>query len=305
MKRSTTLRRLRVLPILLRSGLLLAGLLPAFTGDLVAQEAADLKTNRPTAEEILAEAAKRQGGGEISKNPTSFEAQFETDYYDENKGKIYFQVHRRFKTPCYLWTRKNRENKPASTLVYNGEDGWRIDPDGRLVVYTDKPSTFKTDMKNLEQDVRVTRQMLKFFFIANLGPEIRGLKRLSDGTVPMEGDKAFVLEGKTSGLVGGERETTVYLKIYVDPTTYQVRAVKMRDLSRGGKLRTFVFKLYFKNEQGILIPLQIFLYKENDTRPEMKLFIKTEGRGKDGKEIVPMIWFNRSFDPKLFRIPDE
>jgi hypothetical protein len=264
-------------------------------------------TLRPTAKEILIKAAKVQGGGKFAAKLNNFRAEFTSEYIKPNKGKVYYEVDRIFKFPSYLWTKKKHEvHKKPSIEAYDGEEGWIRTADGKLTVYTDKPSTYQTDMENLENDARLTKQMFRYFFIANLRNEIHDLTRLPDQPIPRMKKRisVFVLEGKATGWIGEDK--TVRLKIFVDPKESLVRAVQMDDLSQERPRRIFLFDVYAKNRQGVLVPTNIKMFTGNEPNPEMKLTIHYKEEEKEGeKKVYPLIDFNLDLDMDLFEIPEE
>ena len=277
------------------------------TGSLKERVKTAPKTLRHSAEEILSKAAEVQGGKEIAAHLKNFKAKFESTYFDPEKARVIYDVTRVFMFPSYIWTeKKHGMNKKPSIQGFDGQDGWIIMPNGKLVVYTDKPATFKTDMENLERDARLTKEMFRYFFIANLRDQVKELSRKSDKPVPRSNkiDPAFVIEGKTTGWI--DKNKTVRLKIYVDQKTYQVKAVQMDDLG-SSRRRLFLFDLYHKNRQGVLVPVSVKMFSGNDPEPEISIDMDfAKGKDKEGKDILyPLIDFNLDIDFKLFAIPDE
>jgi len=275
-------------PRIRMQGLLLAGWL--------ALGLVNVSEAQSSAEEILKKAAKVQGGHQIAGKLKNFHARFET-VYDGEKGKTSFSVERIFQFPELIWTKKWHDQTPITYEIYNGEDGWFVDDKGDKTVYTEDPASFKTDIENLEDDARLTGQMFKYFFIANLSAEITPLEKLDEGTVPIcsgssmqnKGGPALVVAGKTRAWIGGAEDTTVRLKIYIDPKNYLVKAVRMRDLTSDRK-RLFLFDYYklpskeefLRNEQGILVPTYVEMYSGDNPKYEMRISI-TGKSGKDGK----------------------
>ncbi|MFH2002459.1 MAG: hypothetical protein ABIK28_22490 [Planctomycetota bacterium] len=285
-------------------GALMAWFQPAWAAPEDPAQAAEAVTRDLTAQEILDKAGTVQGGGEIARNLRSFSADFETEYYKEDEGQVYYQVKRLFQYPCVLWTEKKHETQAKPTWeVYNGEDGWFIDAEKKVTVYTDKPSTYETDIENLEEDVRVTRELFRYFFIAKLSRELNDMERLSDEPVFKGNPPVHVVAGKTTTYAGGEEEKTVYLKIYIDPKESLVVAVRMKNLDAQLQDRLFIFEKHLKNRQGVLVPTLIKMYGEEEKKPEMKIFINSE-KGDDDK-FYPMIDFNIKIDPKLVNLPEK
>lgn len=267
--------------------------------------AAQEEKKDPTAEEILQKAAEKQGGLKIAKKFNNFKADFETQFYREDKGQVYYQVKRIYQFPDLLWTEKKHETQKKPTReIFNGEDAWFVEPEGEIVVYTDNPSSFKTDLENIEEDVRVTRELFRNFFIANLRSEINDLKRVKDAPIYAGGKPLFVVEGKLPSRVESEQVKTVYVKIYVDPETFEVRGVRMIDLS-GGARRLFVFEDYMENRQKVMVPIRIKMHNEpvKEKKPDMTIFLNCK-EGEEG-EVYPLIDFNVDIDPDLFNLPDE
>ena len=264
----------------------------------------------PTAEEILEQAAKAQGGARITGDLKSFYAEFETNYFKKDEGKVYYQVKRIFKFPCLMWTEKKHDIQDGPSYeVYNGEDSWFVTPEGKMVVYTDKPSTFKTDIENLEKDMRLTKQMFRYFFIANLAEEIKALKRLANEPLPFsrKKDTVFLLEGRTTGWIGGDHEIAVYLKIYIEPEQRTVLAVRMTDPNKTENTRLFLFDEYLRNKQGVLVPVRVKMYPGDAVKPEMTVYMNCRPvEDESGKEtVIPVIEFNMPVDAALFNLPEE
>lgn len=257
-----------------------------------------------TAQEILSRAAKKQGGEEIAKNFKSFSADFETWYNHPDKGEVYFQVKRIFVFPCLIWTEKRHETQSKPTWeIYNGEDGWFVDEENETTIYTDKPSSYKTDIENLEEDVRVTRELFHNFFIANLRNEISDLERLSDKPFRPGGKPVHLVTGRRSTRYEGEREKTVYLNIFVDPEQDLVLAVRMIGLDERRVSRLFVFEKFLENKQGVIVPTRIVILRNDEPEPEMKIYINCEKDEND--KIRPLLEFNVEHDPAIFMLPEE
>lgn len=257
-----------------------------------------------TADRLLDKAAEVQGGKEIATKFRNFSADFETEYYNKEKGQVYYQVKRIFQPPHLLWTEKKHDSQANPTReVYNGLDGWFIDAEGNAVVYTDKPSTFETDIANLEEDVRITHELFKYFFIARLAKELNDKERLGDAPVFKGNSACHVISGKTMTYVSGDEQETVYIKIYIDPKSHYVSAVRLFDLDSRTQDKLFVFEKHLRNRQDVLVPTRIKMYGKDEDKPEMKIFINTE-LGEDDT-LYPLIDFNTKLDPTLFNVPGE
>ena len=118
---------------------------------------------------ILEEAAVLQGGDEIQADLKNFRAAFNLELFDPDEGRGNFYVERFFAyrdDSGIMWTKRRRDDPraPCSVTVYNGEEAWRIGEKGRVQIFTDRPSQYKTDLENLLDDVRLTAQMFRFFF---------------------------------------------------------------------------------------------------------------------------------------------
>ncbi|MHC4945297.1 MAG: hypothetical protein ACYTG7_19955 [Planctomycetota bacterium] len=305
MKSTGLMQRLRFSRLLVLTGMFAAcGLIDLSTAAAQDQSAPPVEEKATlSAEEILARTGKKQGGEEIAKNFRSFWADFETWYNHPDRGEVYFQVKRIFQFPDMLWTEKRHETQDNPTWeVFDGTDGWFIDAEGNVKVYTDSPSSYKTDMENLEQDVRITRELFNNFFIANLRGDLNDLERLSDKPLSKGKTPMYVVAGKRSTRIRDEKERTAYLKIFVDPDEFIVKAVEMIDLQNRDQSRRFLFEAFLRTRQGVLIPTRVLLQQEDEKEPEMKIYINCE-RGKDQK-IYPTIKFNITVKPELFQIPE-
>jgi len=257
--------------------------------------------------EILSKAAAKQGGEEIVADLKNFRAFFNLEVFDAERGKGNFKVERLFDnsgSTGRMWTKKKHDDKksPYSTLVHDGEEAWRIGQDNEVVIFTDKPDAYKTDLKNLEDDLRLTRQMFRFFFVRTLLGELDELALVGESLVGNR--EVYRLEAKTSAWLGDENETLVYLVIHVDKKDYTVNEVELIDLSIAERRRLFVFSKYARNTQGVLVPGNVKIFTESLERPYMQIGIEiTTKETSTGKKRIPKIEFNITVEKELFTIP--
>lgn len=276
-----------------------------------AQEETPAETPPSKAEaiDILSKAAAKQSGEEIVVDLKNFKAFFNLEVFDADRGKGNFKVERLFDNGVptgRMWTKKKHDGKksPYSTLVHDGEEAWRIGEDGEVVIFTDKPDAYKTDLKNLEDDLRLTRQMFGFFFVRTLLEELDELSLVGESEVG--GRDVYRLEGKTSAWLGDENPTLVYLVIHVDKKNFTVNEVELIDLSIAERRRLFVFSRYARNNQGVLVPGNVKIFRDSAERPYMAIALMTETKETStGKKHIPKIWFNTTVEKELFTIPPQ
>jgi|GEM_PF-2720712 len=273
--------------------------------------------------EILNEAAEVQGGAQILESLESFRASFKLEVFDPDSGRGNFEVERLFAyrdDEGIMWTRKKVDDAqaPYTELVYNGLDAWRIDAEGKVTVFTDRPSTFKTDINNIERDVRLTAQLFRFFFVRNLIGWAQNLRHLGEREI--EGRTCAMIHGEARAWLGDREETRVRLEIAVDAETHVISQVKLRELipaeevqgllGDGGQRRTFRFERYYRNSQNVLIPCRVKIYGRDESRHEMQLGLNStvrEVEGPDGRKVRkrrPRITFNVTILEKMFTIPE-
>lgn len=264
--------------------------------------------------EILQKAAAAQGGKEIQAGLRNFHAHFTLEVHDPEKGQINLEVERIFDFSGewgMLWTQKRHSGSkaPFSATVFNSEDAWRIGDKGKVTVFTDRPSVYKTDIRNIEDDTRLTAQLFRFFFLGALASEVSALHCKSDKTV--DGESCHIVEGRIKAWLGGEGQTLVLLTMAVDKKSSLVRKVTIHDLARGGERRTFRFSRYIKNSQGVLIPGNIKIYGKDSTRHEMQIGLqvdfveKKSAAGKTSRKAVPRMEFNVKVPAHYFKLPEE
>lgn len=257
--------------------------------------------------EILTKAAAKQGGEEIVADLKNFRAFFNLVVFDEERGRGNFKVERLFDnsgSTGRMWTKKKHDDKnsPYSTLVHDGEEAWRIGQDEEVAIFTDKPDAYKTDLKNLEDDLHLTRQMFRFFFVRTLLGELDELSFVGESLV--RGRDVYRLEAKTSAWLGDENETLVYLVIHVDKKDYTVNEVELIDLSIADRRRTFVFTRYARNAKGVLVPGNVKIFGRSTEQWIMQIAIEApKVETKTGTKRIPRIDFNVTVDEKLFSIP--
>ncbi len=284
----------------------------------VDSEARTDESDQSAALKVLEQVAENQGGARIARNLRNFRASFKLELFDPEKGRGNFEIERVFAfegDSGIIWTRKRLSaEKKTTTLVHNGTDAWRVGKKGELTIFTDKPSLFKTDITNLEDDIRLTGQLLRFFFVSTLIDKVKELEltgERSEGGVP----KA-VLEGRTTAWLGevapgGEvaLESPVLLTITVDRKKNIIDEVKLIDLSRDGLTRIFRFTKYFRNPQGILVPGNIKVFNKKEGPHEMQIGFDVEilekenAEGKRVKVPCPQIEFNVDIPEELFTLP--
>jgi len=266
---------------------------------------------------ILDEAADLQGADAILSHLENFRASFNLEVFDPDRGRGNFEVERFFAykgDSGIMWTKKKRADTsdPWSAIVFDGTEAWRIgEKDGgekEVVIFTDKPAAYKTHLTNINDDVRLTAQMFRFFFVRNLAGAMKDARFV--GERRLNGTPVFVIEGTASAWLRKEGRTVVHLRIAVDREKHTIAEVRITDLARGGKQRIFRFERYTRNDQGVLIPCRIKIYGEDETNYTMQIALKVETReekGEDGKTVkhrIPKIIFNASFPEKAFSIPD-
>jgi len=258
--------------------------------------------------EILTKAAPKQGGDDIVADLKNFRAFFNLAVFDPDKGKINFKVERLFDdhgTCGRMWTKKKHDDSSAkySTLVHDGEEAWRIGHDGVVAIFTDKPDAYKTDLKNLEDDLRLTRQMFRFFFVRTLLEELDELSLVGESHV--RGRDVYRIEGKTSAWLGDENKTLVYLVIHVDRKDFTVNEVELIDLSIKERRRLFVFTRYNRNAQGVLVPGNVKIFTKSTEHWDMQIALGVNTlKTKTGKKRIQKIDFNIPVQKELFEIPE-
>jgi len=313
------MKTLRTAPTALLAGtfcrLLVLILAAAAVPSALAQDegAGDVSAKKRDAVMILEEAAVLQGGEEIQADLKNFRAVFNLELFDPDEGRGNFYVERFFAyrdDSGIMWTKKRRDDprSPCTVTVYNGEEAWRIGEKGRVQIFTDRPSQYKTDLQNLLDDVRLTSQMYRFFFVKTLLETVDDLRLL--GKRRIDGKPVHVIEGTTTAWLGGEGTTRVLLKIAVEREKNRIFEVTLTDLALDGQKRRFRFGSYRRNEQGVLVPCQVKIFGEDEQRHEMQVGLRVTSEeikndlGETVKEIRPVIAFNVPMPESAFEVPD-
>ena len=264
--------------------------------------------------EILERAARLQGGTEFAADLRTFHAHFDLEVFRADQGRGNFEVERAFVlngSKGRLWTLKrlSGSDAPFSVMVYDGEDCWRVGEDGLVTVFTDQPSVYATDIRNMEDDARLTAQLFRFFFVQTWIREVSGLRYLGERT---EGGIALhAIEGRMPAWIAGEGRTLVHLLILVRKEGDLIDRVRITDLARDGKRRTFRFDRYYRNPQGVLVPCNVKIYGDDESHHEMQIALKADFRhgkdasGKDRRIVVPHMEFNVKIPAEYFRLPEE
>lgn len=265
-----------------------------------------LSPEQAKAVEILKKAAQKQGGEKILASLKSFQAIFNMEVHDPEAGQANFYVERYFEDYGHsgrMWTKKKHDSKnsPFSTIVHDGEEAWRIGHDGEVAIFTDKPDAYKTDLQNLEDDLQLTKQMFRFFFVKTMLEELDDLSFVGQGKERK--NDVFILKAKTKAWLGGEKKTRVYLSIFVDKNAFTINEVRLSDLSQGVCKRTFVFSRYCRNAQDVLVPGNVKIFGESLNKPKMQIALKVKGDEGNSNVKVPQIDFNTAVPPEYFKIP--
>ncbi len=263
---------------------------------------------------ILLKAAAAQGGEEIQTRMRNFHAHFALEVHDPDKGQINLEVERILDMrgeSGKLWTLKRHSGSdaPFTATVFNSEDSWRIGDEGKVTVFTDRPSVFETDIKNIEDDTLLTAQLFRFFFLGAFSSEVHALRYRGEKDV--DGTPCHILDGMIKAWLGGEGQTAVHLIMAVDKKSDLVRKVTIYDLGGNGGRRSFRFSRYIENPQGVLIPGNIKIYGHDESHHEMQIALQVDfvdRKTKDGKKsrkAVPRIEFNVKIPPRYFELPQE
>lgn len=304
--------------------------IPVTAAWISGQNAAE-KEAQPSAAEILDRAAIFQGGDKILENLENFSVAFKLMVFDPDKGRVTFDVERFFayaggegtadggedseneEGEDLMWTSKRLDDSSArpSVIVFDGLEAWRISEKGVLTIFTDQPSVYQTDIDNIMDDLRLTGQMLRFFFIRSVGDTIEDVNLQSPRQI--DGTPVWILDGTASAWLGGETNTRVHLRISIHREKDVIHEVRITDLAEGGQKRTFRFDKYFRNSQGILVPCQIKIFSKDEERFDMQIAVQVETvreEDADGNEIkrrIPRIEFNVPVPEKYFEIhePEE
>ena len=299
--------------------LVLAAVFPLSAGISFGQEKAlagdEAAAELRKARRILTDSAATQGGEEIVADLRNFRAFFKLEVFDAEKGRGNFDVQRLFVAGGDLdkmWTRKRHDGSKSkwSTIVWDGFDGWRIaEKDGKneLTIFTDRPSAFKTDLRNIDADVRLTGQMFHFFFVQTLLDRVPDMRYVRESRV---GDEpVHILEGRISAWLGEDEKTVVLLKIAMSRKDNRILEIRLIDLARDGKRRMFRFDKYRRNSQGVLVPNLIRIYGEDEKKQTMQISLdvdiseKKNSEGRTVRQVIPKIAFNVTVPEKLFEIP--
>ncbi len=249
--------------------------------------------------EILEAAAIQQRADAVEGEVESFYVKLYLQRRDPNGSRLEFDIQRKFKAPNRLWTRVE-ERALSGTNYQQGFDGkqaWMFDEKKNAVTLLDGPD-YRTDRENIQQDLRMMRQLLRFFFLDNLVSTLTDLERLEDAT----DDKvtAYVVKGR--GRLPPEEGGTADVTIWVDQATRNLLGVGLEFLDEGTervreKLQ-FSFWFHRPNEQGVIVPGQIKLYRNDEEKPSETIAIDV-----DESRDVNRILFNVGVEDSVFLPP--
>lgn len=255
--------------------------------------------DEPSPREILEAAAIQQRADAVAGAVGSFYVRLYLQRRDADGSRLEFDVERKFQAPDRLWTRVE-ERAISGTNYQQGFDGkqaWLYDEKKNQVTMLDGPD-YRTDRENIQQDLRMMRQLLRFFFLDNLVATLTDLQRLEDGkSSELE---SYVVKGR--GRLPKEEGGTADVTIWVDKDTKNLLGVCLEFLDaeteRVHEKLQFCFWYHRPNAQGVIVPGQIKLYRNNEEKPSETIAIDV-----DETRDVNRILFNAGVDDSVFQPP--
>ncbi|MBI4879166.1 MAG: hypothetical protein HY812_05835 [Planctomycetes bacterium] len=251
---------------------------------------------------ILRRAAEVQKAGEVGGEVSDFHVKLYLQVRDAERGKMEFDVERKYKAPDRIWT--HVEEKVLSGAVYeegyDGKAAWRYDRNsGKLVRY--EGPDFKTDRRKILQELDDMRQLLRFFFLERQIGELADLARLPDELNEKGDGQCHVVEGK--GDLGEGEGGEVRVRAWVEPETFVLQGVRIEYLEQPGKSLCFRFSHHRLTPQGLFLPGSVRVYRDGEEDWSERIALATE-EGEDGEDRNS-IRFNVGLADDLFAPPEK
>jgi len=253
-----------------------------------------------SAEQILEQAAQAQNADDVAKDLRDFSVRINVNRRTEG-SRVVLKVERKFQAPNKLWTRIEEDAITNAIKVqgFDGEAAWIFDEKSEKVMILSGPD-HRADRKQIEADLKMMRQLLRFFFLRNLIPAVDSLERLDDESVQVDRRTervAMVIAG--AGHLPETDGKPCRLKLWIDTETHYLLVARLE--VEGSAPQQYHFMLHAPNEQGVVVPGNTRVYV-NDS-PDWSETLAIEMK-KVGDVEVNDIQFNTGIDEEIFKAPD-
>jgi hypothetical protein len=263
---------------------------------------------------ILKRAAKAQHGEELARKVTSVDLSLYLQVRDPDKGKLEFDVERRFQLPDMIWTRI-ADRQLSGTIQQTGFDGrqaWNHDERKKETIQLEGPD-FRKDREVIQDEVKTMRRLLDFFFLENLLPRLTDLERLPDESSPSGDLHSLVVRARgdldggdvEDGGAGGPAEVTIWIEddsyrlLGVRVVPRVVPSIESEDAPETSE--QFCFWSHRPTPQGVVVPGSVKIYRDDEPRPSEVIGLHTieddEGR------VLNKIIFNQKMSAEQFQPP--
>ena len=274
-----------------------------------------------TAESVLERALAYQRGDSPVTPPGTFRGRFYVTARNPQDGSsINLSVERLYaRAPERLWTHSvDSVVGSDSTVVYDRGDAWfRDNATGKVVVYSEDPATFQTDLEQLDGELRLMPVFLDAVVLDALVPRLQEPVFAGEHTleVPRQGEVSIhrVRARVVDDLFGpdfdapppmpGDPPPSLELELDVDVGTGQLWAVRLRTLSRVKERRLELrFKLHIETEDGLKVPGNVKVYEDGSDVETLNFgleFVDTPEGSRVEFELDPEL------DPARFAVPED
>ncbi len=256
----------------------------------------------PDAAAILKRAAEAQRAGDFAGEVLDFHVKLYLQVRDPERGKMEFDVERKYKAPDRIWTlvREKAFSDAVYEEGYDGTGAWRYDRKTEKLVRYEGPD-FKTDRLKVLRELDDMRQLLRFFFLERQIENLKELKRLPDEPDEQGGGPSLVIEGQ-GDLEEGEGGL-VRVRAWMEPETFVLRGVRIEDLEQPGKSLGFRFSHHRQTPQGLYLPGAVQVYRNGEEEWSEKIALVTE-EAEDGAD-QNSIRFNVGLTDEVFSPPEK
>ena len=252
------------------------------------------------AEAILEQAARAQRGAELAHQVTSVDLSLYLKIRDREKGRVEFQVERKFQLPDMIWTRitDTALSGTVQQTGYDGRQGWNHDEKKDQTILLEGPD-FRKDLESLQNEMKTMRQLVDFFFLENLRPQLTDLERLPDQSSESGELRSLVVRGRgeLDLRAGGPAQVT----LWIDADSFRLLGVRLVPDQRPETSEQFCFWRHRPTPQGVVVPGSVKIYRNDEALPSEEIALHTL-EGEDGG-LLNKISFNQKMDGAQFRPP--
>mgnify|MGYP005995895657 CR=1 FL=1 len=208
---------------------------------------------------------------------------------------------------------------------WDGRRLWMQDhlDDDAVVVYTDDPEAFATDIELNDEQRRLTRLILDALLIDGLRQELRDVRLMRDRLMIRDLDGFKHEAGLVQGLMDdelfgtgpvdptapppepGDRGPQLQVQLGIDVDTGALWFLRMETVDRSPAIQYELrFDYHSPNRQGFTLPANIRVFENGRAQPRVKFGVfAVQGEEQQGLIELELLEDDDVFDESIFAVP--